>query len=132
MCFLVLINYLGNNTITDTLNCLSTISLFNASYSDTVATLLASSNFVAGPDGISGSLLRKLDPVLGQLVSIIFQQFQARSQFLQQWKTALVVPIYKGKGSRASVSSYRPVSLCSVFGKALEKSCVIKSLRRWI
>ena len=63
-----------NSTIIDALNCLSTISLFNASYCDTVATLLVSSNSAAGLDGIPGSLLRKLAPflaLLGQPVSII-------------------------------------------------------------
>ena len=118
---------IADYTITHALNCSSTISLFNASYSDIVTALLASSNSAAGPDRISGSSLRKLAPVLGQPVSIIFQQSIAQGQFPQQWKPALVVPIYKGKCNRASASLYRPVSLCSVFVKALEKSCVIKS-----
>ena len=107
--------------IADTLNCSSTISLFNASFCDTVAALLASSNSAAGPGRISGSFLRKLASDLGQPVSIIFLQSLAQLQFSQQWKTALVVPICKDKGSRASALSYRQVSLCSVFGKALEK-----------
>ena len=95
--------------------------MFNVSYSDTVAALLSASNSATGPDGISGSLLRKLAPVLGQPVSIIFQQSLAHGQFSQRRKTTLVVPIYKGKGSRASVSSYCPVSLYTIFGKVLEK-----------
>ena len=95
---------MADYTITDALNYSSTMSLFNASYSDTVAALLASFNSAAGPGGISRSLLRKLAPVFGQPVSIIFQQPLYQGQFSQQWKTTLVVPIYKGKGSRASAS----------------------------
>ena len=102
--------------ITDALNCSTTISLFNASYCDTVAALLASSNSAAGPDGISGSLLRKMTPVLGQPVSIII--IPAVSS------PGSIPSAMEGSlgGSRASASSsYRQVSLCLVFGKALKK-----------
>ena len=37
------------------------------------------------------------------------------------WKTAEVVPIYKGKGDPNSASCYRPISLLSVASKILER-----------
>ena len=37
------------------------------------------------------------------------------------WKLANIIPIYKGKGSRVDVKNYRPISLTSVFCKAMEK-----------
>ncbi len=33
------------------------------------------------------------------------------------WKTAIIVPLYKGKGSRNECASYRGISLLSVPGK---------------
>ena len=37
------------------------------------------------------------------------------------WKTAKIVPIYKGKGSTLEVNNYRPISLTNVFYKTLER-----------
>ena len=37
------------------------------------------------------------------------------------WKTANIVPIYKGKGSTLEVNNYRPISLTNVFCKTLER-----------
>lgn len=34
-----------------------------------------------------------------------------------EWKNGIVLPVYKGKGSRSSCSSYRPITLLSVPGK---------------
>ncbi len=33
------------------------------------------------------------------------------------WKKAIIVPLYKGKGSRSECSSYRGISFLSVPGK---------------
>ncbi len=33
------------------------------------------------------------------------------------WKKAIIVPLYKGKGSRSECSSYRAISLLSIPGK---------------
>jgi hypothetical protein len=93
---------------------------WNVSLYDTMAALSSSSNSAAGPDGISGNLLRSLAPVIALPVSIIFQQSLAQGVFPTEWKKAVVTPIYKGRGDRMSPSSYRPVSLCSTMGKALE------------
>ena len=37
------------------------------------------------------------------------------------WKTANIVPIYKGKGSTLEVYIYRPISLTNVFCEILER-----------
>ena len=36
---------------------------------------------------------------------------------LEHWKSAVVVPLYKGKGERTEGSNYRGISLLSVVGK---------------
>ena len=94
---------------------------FNVSPQDTYKALLASTNSAAGPDGINGSFLRQLAPVLCLPLSIIFQQSVEQAIFPTNWKSAIVIPIYKGKGSKLDPASYRPISLCSTIGKALER-----------
>jgi hypothetical protein len=93
----------------------------NIIYEDVRRVLRTTSNSSAGPDGISGKLLRDLASVITLPLFIIFQQSLAHCVFPSAWKSATVIPIYKGKGARDSPSSYRPVSLCSVLGKTLEK-----------
>ena len=44
------------------------------------------------------------------------------SQVPIDWKRALVTPVYKGKGSKADPSNYRPISIVSVVGKIFEIS----------
>ena len=39
----------------------------------------------------------------------------------KQWKEALVIPLYKGKGPKNCASSFRPISLTVVACKVLER-----------
>ena len=100
---------------------LSSETPINITLSDVYKVLSQSPSSAPGPDRISGSVLRRLAPVLALPTSIIFQQSVAQGVFPSSWKTAVVVPIYKGKGLKNAPSSYRPVSLCLTFGKALER-----------
>ena len=61
---------------------------------------------------------------------VTFQQSLYQGVFLERWKRANVIPLNKGKGERSNVSSYRPISLCSCFGKLLEKEQVQKHQHR--
>ena len=100
--------------------CINSELAFNITQLDTYKVLASSSNSAAGPDGISGTVLRKLAHVLALPLSIVFQQSVSHNTFPSAWKKVIVVPIYKGKGSKSSASSYRPINLCSTIGKALE------------
>ncbi len=42
---------------------------------------------------------------------------KGRSTVPDDWKKAIIVPLYKGKGSRSECSSYRGISLLSIPGK---------------
>ena len=97
---------------------------FSVSLEDTYAALWLSLNSAAGPDGIEGSVLRQLASALCLPIYIIFQQSLSQCIFASAWKSADVVPIYKGKGSRNQASSYRPISLSSTIGKILE--CIVR------
>ena len=95
--------------------------MFNASFIDTHSALATSNSSSAGPDGISGRVLRNLAHVLALPVSIIFQQSLAPGIFPSAWKVATVIPTYKGKGARYSASTYRPIRFCSTIVRALER-----------
>ena len=45
----------------------------------------------------------------------------AYSEPASDWKSAIVSPVYKERGSRQQASNYRPISLLSVLSKCLEK-----------
>jgi hypothetical protein len=78
-------------------------------------------NSAAGPDKISFKTIKSIIMQIIQPLTIIYQQSLSQGKFPTLWKNAIVVPLYKGKGDRHNASSYRPISLCSCFGKLLEK-----------
>ena len=93
----------------------------NITYEDTLRILSNCPPTAAGPDGISGAIVKALAPLLARPLLIIYQQSINQCTFPSAWKIARIVPIFKGKGSRQDPKSYRPVSLCNVFGKCLER-----------
>ena len=76
-------------------------------------------NKSVGPDGIPGEILQlggeAMIPYLARLMDITMNN----NAVPDDWKKAIVVPIYKG-GDRSVVGNYRPVSLTSVVGKQME------------
>jgi Reverse transcriptase (RNA-dependent DNA polymerase)/Endonuclease-reverse transcriptase len=74
----------------------------------------------AGPDGISARLL-KIAPVqqckyIGHIIDKILEE----CKIPDEWKTAVVIPIFKG-GERNKPENYRPVSLTCIVCKIVEK-----------
>ena len=53
------------------------------------------------------------------MLTHLFQRSLDSSEIPQDWKSALVTPIYK-KGNRCDPQNYRPVSLTSVICKTME------------
>ena len=87
-------------------------------------TLCNTRECAAGPDGIPGIVLRKLASVLTRPLVVLFQQSIFSGRILDPWRTAKVVPLFKGKGHRSDPNAYRPISLTSVVSKALERLVV--------
>ena len=79
------------------------------------------SKFSSGPDGFPTVLFKSLADELAEPLSSIFNTSIFSKKCATIWKTADVVPIYKKKGSRSKVSSYRPISLTCVVCRVLEK-----------
>ena len=74
----------------------------------------------SGPDGISNILLKKLSEELCKPLSILFQISFNQKVIPDEWRMADVIPIYKGKGSKYDVGSYRPISLTNTISKVME------------
>ena len=77
----------------------------------------------AGPDNVSASILKKCRGAIAPILYDIFRTSLNQGIVPDQWKEAVVCPVYKGAkaGSRLSANSYRPVSLTSQCGKVLER-----------
>ena len=74
---------------------------------------------VPGPDGINPRVLSEAAKELAPPLQILFQRSIDSSTVPEEWKKAVVTPIYK-KGSRLQTCNYRPVSLTSIVCKTLE------------
>ena len=76
-----------------------------------------------GPDGIPNRLLKEAGRNLIDCLVFFFHFLLTHETLPNEWKTALVVPIFK-KGQRSKCSNYRPVSLtcslCKVFERLLK------------
>ncbi|RMC13008.1 hypothetical protein DUI87_10537 [Hirundo rustica rustica] len=72
-----------------------------------------------GPDGIHPRVMRELADELAKPLSIIYQESWLTGEVPGDWKLANVTPVYK-KGRKEDPGNYRPVSLTSVPGKAVD------------
>ena len=75
----------------------------------------------SGADGLPASLFKSFLGRIGHPLLHVFNSSITSGIVPSCWKTAEVVPIYKGKGDKNSASSYRPISLLSVPSKIIER-----------
>ncbi len=71
----------------------------------------------AGMDGITADMLKYGDDAVVEWMLLMCEQAGKKGEVPGDWKKAIIVPLYKGKGSRSECSSYRGISLLSVPGK---------------
>ena len=75
-----------------------------------------------GVEGIDSTSLKLLAPLLTKPLTHLANLSVRDSKFAIKWKTAKVVPIFKGKEKpRNKTSSYRPISLLPVLSKLIER-----------
>ena len=74
-----------------------------------------------GPDRLPASLFKSFLSRLAAPLLHIFNSSISSGVVPSSWKTAEVVPIYKGRGDPKCASNYRPISLLCVASKILEK-----------
>ena len=72
------------------------------------------------PDDLPYIVIKKIGPAILDFLVSLFNLSLETGQVPRQWKTALVMPIYK-KGSRCLAPNYRPISLTSAICRIFEK-----------
>ncbi len=71
-----------------------------------------------GPDGITAELLKYGGEVVVDWMMWICHLAWEQSKVLpEDWRKAIIVQLYKGKGNREECNDYRSISLLSVPGK---------------
>ena len=79
----------------------------------------------AGDDGITTEAILACGEIGIQWLTIIFQKAWEERTVPEDWQNAIVVPIWKKKGSKKDCSTYRGISLLShvgkMYGKILEQ-----------
>ena len=65
--------------------------------------------------------MKKLQDELAEPIAWLFTVVFEYGVIPDDWLGAVVIPIYKGAGSKADPKNYRPISLTSVFSKLMEK-----------
>ena len=78
-------------------------------------------NKSTGPDKIPSKILKMTAILIAKPLTIIFNKSLSVGIFPNLWKTAVVTPIFKNKGSASDFRQYRPISLLSCASKILEK-----------
>ena len=74
-----------------------------------------------GCDGLPTRLIVMVADEIAPCVHHIFTLSLRTANLPPDWKSAIVSPVYKERGSRQQASNYRPISLLSVLSKCLEK-----------
>ena len=105
------------------------VDLFMSSLLSVIQGLTCSA---AGPDGIPAMVCKCCSNNLARRPLLyIFQQSMFEGRLPKAWKTAIIIPLFKGKGDRSLASSYCPISLTNIACKMLER-LFVKSLNEYI
>ena len=71
----------------------------------------------AGKDEVTGEIIKGGgNRVVGWIWNLCNMAFES-AVVTEEWRSALIVPLYRGKGERTECSNYRGISLLSVVGK---------------
>ena len=76
-------------------------------------------NKASGPDEISPKLLKELHHEIAPILTKIFKSSLHSGIVPDDWKSALVAPVYK-EGPKCKPSNYRPISLTCIASKLME------------
>ena len=70
----------------------------------------------AGVDGISAHMVKLRVPYITHIITEICNLSINKNQFPNDWKTAVVTPLFK-KGSTDDPENYRPISILPILSK---------------
>jgi hypothetical protein len=81
----------------------------------------AKSSKAPGDDGLPAMVWKQVWPVVKDRVLLLFQASLDAGELPTQWRNAKIIPLKKpNKGNYTVAKSWRPISLLSTLGKALE------------
>jgi len=80
-----------------------------------------------GPDKLPSVLYKNLSYSLAEPLSLLFASCQSVGKIPDEWRSAIVTPLYKG-GISSAASNYRPVSLTCVVCKIMERIITSETL----
>ena len=102
-------------------NCNSNLNSFNCSVRDVIKTIRRlKNNSAPGIDNYTPFFLKQILAHIASPLTKLFNVSLEEGIVPQDWKTAIITPIFK-KGDSQLASQYRPVSLTSVVCKVLER-----------
>ena len=78
------------------------------------------SDSAPGHDEIPVKIIKPVIDYISHPLKHIFNRSIVEGKFIQHFKTAKVIPIFK-KGSKDLITNYRPISILSTFSKIIEK-----------
>ncbi len=81
-----------------------------------------------GFDNISAQFIKSHETILTPILTNIFNSLLQEGQMPEILKTTLILPLYKGRGSKNDISSYRPISILSSIAKVLENAVYQKMM----
>ncbi|CAK1597415.1 unnamed protein product [Parnassius mnemosyne] len=83
----------------------------------------------AGYDRVSLEMLRAGEGVVADLLYTLFNLCWELKRVPGDWCKAVIVPIYKGKGSQQDCRNYRGISLLSIVGKLYAKVLIERVMK---
>ena len=80
------------------------------------------SSKAGGEDGLTNRMLKLVSNSIDVPLCKLFNLFLTEGHFPDVWKLGIVVPIFKGKGSKSDPVNYRPVTLLNAVSKVFERA----------
>ena len=77
-------------------------------------------NSAAGAVNIDTKIFKHCADQLGPTLTELFNLCLIKSEIPNEWKIAYVTPVYKSKGDKSDLNSYRPISVISPIAKVFE------------
>lgn len=75
----------------------------------------------SGKDQLVGEFYQYGGPAMITMLTTLFNKIYRTGKIPDEWKTALIVPVYKKKGSNKEIGNYRPIALTIVCRRLYER-----------